>query len=77
MNVNRIDEILELSRQKDIGFFNEFILSNEFYGAKWLAGVGNPSPHVRLGETEPIVQGSGNSPEQAIENLWSKLQQHE
>lgn len=49
----------------------EFILTNE--ADQWIAGAGNPTSVVRLGEVSPIYEAQGKTPEQAVDILLKFL----
>lgn len=51
----------------------DFILSTEFSEGAWVAGMGNKSSVVRLGESEPTFIGAGKTPEEAVAKLWLAL----
>lgn len=51
----------------------EFILTC-YGGGDWMAGVGNPSSHVLLGESDPQFQARADSPRDAVLQLIEMLE---
>lgn len=52
----------------------EFLLARYSEEDEWIAGVGNPSQWVALGESEPEVEAKGGSPREAVLALIEKLE---
>lgn len=61
-----IDECIDIKKgDKDFGLF--------FYGDFWVAEIGNPSPHVSLGEASGEFRAEGATAKEAVEALMSQL----
>jgi hypothetical protein len=54
---------------------DDFMLTNEAcaYNDRWQAWQGSTNPHVMMGESGAIHQCSGSTPEEAVANLWLKI----
>jgi hypothetical protein len=48
-------------------------ITHERATAKWVAGIGNPSQHLGLGESSPEIFAGGATAFEAVKNLADKL----
>lgn len=68
-----LDERIDACIRKKVGN-KEFALFYDGGGrSTWTAYIGNPSPVVNLGETEGEYVGIGDTAEEAVQDLYEKL----